>query len=151
MARFAALATVLIGGVFVIRGLAGVPQAETKSSNGFSHVVKLKKVYSQGGDRITIDSIRGPSDQRTAGNTYEVTGSYKLTSRDKATLAVFVTFAEPHPEISSEVSRDQTIEVSRGLGQFSLRFKMWHDNDTPHVSFYPAAASGGEPFGGVYF
>jgi len=146
--KSAAIAIGFICGALAFSCLAGAAQDQTRPSNDFSHVVRSGKTYSQAGDRIMIDEVRGPSDKRTIGNTYEVRGTYKLASRDQAVLGAFVTTSTSQPEVPHEVSPEQTMKISKGEGRFTLRFHMWHDGD-PHVSFYPAA--GGESFGGVYF
>ena len=145
--RSAMIASAFLGGGLALGCLAGAPQSSNPASNDFARVVAVRKTYSQDGDRITVDEVRGPVEKFVAGDTYEVRGSYVLRSRDKAILAAFVTTpaadSEPH-----DTSADQVKEVSRGKGRFRLRFHMWHAGD-PHVSFYPAG--GGGSFGGVYF
>lgn len=136
-----------ICGAFAFTCLAGAPQNKTNRHDDFSHVVRMNKTYSQSGDTITVDKVRGPSEKWTVGNTYEVTGTYRLASHDEALLAAFVT-VHSLPDVHSEPSPGQTVLVSKGTGRFILRFHMWQEGD-PHVSFYPAG--GGNSFGGVYF
>jgi hypothetical protein len=76
-----------------------------------------------------------------------VKGSYKLTSHDKASLAIYVT-GSSHSGKSHPKLPEQTITVERGEGHFTLRFQMWEEGN-PHVSFYPI--SGGESFASAYF
>ncbi|SPE38669.1 hypothetical protein SBA3_2920019 [Candidatus Sulfopaludibacter sp. SbA3] len=143
--KSAALAIAFLGGALAFSCLAGVPPKDD-----FSHVVRVGKTYSQqGGDRITVDQVRGPNDKWTAGNTYEVQGTYTLASRDKAMLLAVVTFKQPDPQISDRVKPEQMMEVSKGEGRFTLRFHIWHDTDAPHISLYPLPS--GDSFASVYF
>ena len=114
----------------------------------FSHVVRVAKTYSQNGDRITVDEVRGPSDRWAEGNTYEVTGSYVLATHDQAALAAYVTTPASNPETPHGDLPEQTMRITKGEGQFTLRFHMWQAGE-PHVSFYPSGSDGS--FGGVYF
>ena len=85
--RTAALA---IGFVFVALAFS----YQKKSSNDFSHVVQLTNLdqqpgpatWTSNGDSIAINEVRGPSDRWITGDTYEVRGTHKLSSRDKAGL-----------------------------------------------------------------
>jgi hypothetical protein len=140
--KTAAIAACCLGGGLAFSCLAGAAQDD------FSHVVRIGKSQLLNGDRITILEVRGPSDKWTAGNTYEVRGTYKLASLEKATLAAYVTTPASQPEVPHALSAEQTTTVSKGEGQFTLRFHMWHAGD-PHVSFYPAG--GGNSLFGVYF
>jgi beta-lactamase regulating signal transducer with metallopeptidase domain len=145
--RSAIIAAGFLSGALALGSLAGAPQNPNTSSNDFSRVVRLGQTWSHNGDRITVDEVRGPSEEFTAGNTYEVRGSYLLASGDKAMLAAFVTTSASQPETPHPVSADQVMEISKGEGRFTLRFRMWHAGD-PHVSLYPAG--GGEDIGGIY-
>jgi beta-lactamase regulating signal transducer with metallopeptidase domain len=146
--RSAAIAFGIIGGTLAFSCLAGAPQDQTKPQNDFSHVVQVKKTQSRSGDAITIDEVRGPSDEWTVGNTYEVRGTYKLASREKAMLGAFVTIPASQRDVHAKSLPEQMIAVSKGEGRFVLRFHMWQEG-RPHVSFYPAA--GGGSFDSVYF
>ncbi len=128
--------------------LLAAPQEQGARQNDFSHVVQIKKTYVRAGDMITIDQVLGPSEERVVGKTYEVTGTYKLASRDKAMLGAFVTISSHDRDIHPESLPDQKILVSKGQGNFTLRLHLWQ-NGAPHVSFYPS--QGGASFGGVYF
>jgi hypothetical protein len=128
--------------------LLAAPQDQGARQNDFSQVVQIKKTYVQGGDMITIDEVRGPSKERVVGNTYEVSGTYKLASRETAMLGAFVTIPSQDRDIHPESSPDQKIIVTQGQGNFRLRLHIWQAG-TPHVSFYPS--KGGASFGGVYF
>jgi hypothetical protein len=146
--RSTAIAFGIIGGTLVFSCLAEAPQDQTKPQNDFSHIVQIQKSHSQSGDTITIDEVRGPSNEWAAGNTYEVVGTYKLASREKAMLAAFVTISASQPDVHAKSLPNQTVVVSKGEGRFTLRFHMWQEGN-PHVSFYPAGA--GESFNSVYF
>ncbi len=112
-----------------------------------------------GDDRITIEEVRGTADTIKAGNTYEVTGTYRLATRDKAMLTVYVTGgggpaagldSDPRkglPAVNERQPSDSPT-VERGEGKFKLRWHMSHEGQ-PHVSFY--SADGGSGFAHVYF
>jgi beta-lactamase regulating signal transducer with metallopeptidase domain len=149
--RSAAIAFGFIGGTLAFSCLAGAPQDQTKPQNDFSHIVQLQKSHSHLGDTITIDEVRGPSDsdEWTVGKTYEVRGTYKLASREKAMLAAFVTISASQRDVHAKSLPDQIVVVAKGEGRFTLRFHMWQEG-SPHVSFYPAGG-GGASFNSVYF
>jgi hypothetical protein len=145
--KMAIIAAGFIGSALVLSCLAATPGAQN-TADKFSHSVKLASVFPQSGDSISVEEVRGTADTLSAGNTYEVKGTYKLVSHDKATIAIFVTVdkfkaGEAHPPLP-----DQKIIVEKGEGHFKLRFHMWQDGN-PHVSFYPA--KGGESFASAYF
>lgn len=99
------------------------------------------------GDEITIEEIRGTAKTFEPGHIYRIKGTYKLASRDKATVAAFTTAAN----VSDGKSRSlkvQHMSVRRGEGDFALFLPM-SCQGWPHVSFYPNG--GGEGFGGNYF
>jgi hypothetical protein len=142
--KIAAIAMCFIGGVIVLSCFAGSAASGQDSSSDFSHVVNLEPT----GDNIRIVEVRGPSDTLAVGNTYEVRGTYKLVSRDKALLMVNVTTDarqphEPHPNLPG-----QKMIVEKGEGNFTLQFHMWHEG-MPHVSFYPI--KGGSSFADRHF
>lgn len=143
--KFAAIAACFVGSVIILSCFAGSP-ASAQASDDFSHVVNLAETA--GGDLITITEVRGPSDTISVGNTYEVRGTYKLASHDKAMLAVYVTVEASAPHTSHPDLPNQRMIVEKGEGSFTLRFHMWHDGK-PHVSFYPA--KGGNSFAATYF
>ena len=138
-----AIAACIAGAALILSTVAGAAQ-----ENDYSHTMRVNKTWSEGGDSITVSLVRGPSEKYVAGNTYEVSGTYKLASRDKAMLAAFITSSAADAEIHHEISAEQEVIVSKGEGKFTLRFHMFHKGD-PHVSFYPA--EGGNSIGGVYF
>jgi beta-lactamase regulating signal transducer with metallopeptidase domain len=142
--KFAAIAISFVGCVIVLSCFAGSP-ARAQQSDDFSRVVNLAKTSS--GDSITITEVRGPSDKLAVGNTYEVRGTYKLVSQDKALLMVNVT-TENRPHESHPDLPKQRMIVEKGEGSFTLQFHMWTEGQ-PHVSFYPA--KGGHGFAARYF
>lgn len=162
------IASVFIGGALAIAAIAGPRSTLQQQSNApdLSHVVSLgtpQKADSQG-DTITVESVRGTAGTLSSGNTYEVSGTYKLASFGKAELGIFVT-SEAEPIVFRDTSGKsliildahadhhgpmpgQTEVVSKGIGHFTLRFHMWGPGN-PHVSFYPP--KGGESFLSTYF
>jgi hypothetical protein len=119
-----------------------------------SHVVhfEIGRTQLPEGDKITIEEVRGTADTMTAGNMYEVKGTYVLNSVDKAMLSVFKTVKANDPQNEQfknvPIQKTQTMMIDKGEGHFKLLFYMWQ-NGSPHVSFYPTG--GGDDVGGVYF
>lgn len=155
MTRLTSRTTVLIamgfiGGALLLSCFAATPMTRPGTSNDLSHVVRfeLGTTYLQHGDSITINEVRGTSDALTAGNMYQVKGTYKLASRDKALLATFVTTSGRQTDTPTPIMRTQKMTVDRGEGHFTLLFYMWQDG-SPHVSLYPVPS--GDSFAGVYF
>jgi hypothetical protein len=136
--KIAVLAVCLVCGVIALSGFAGYAPARPDSSTDFSHVVNLDG----NGDNIQILEVRGPSDRLMVGNTYEVRGTYKLVSRDKAVLALNVTTDGSKPHESHPDLPKQKIIVEKGEGSFTLQFHMWTEGN-PHVSFYPVKGGHG--------
>ncbi|MCL2640755.1 MAG: M48 family metalloprotease, partial [Phycisphaerales bacterium] len=102
------------------------------------------------GDNITITAIRGTWSKLEPGNTYRISGTYTLASRDHATLAVFVTADEDTLTLGRSEPYDpqqQTLSIKKGTGTFTLLLP-FKSKGHPHVSFY---SSDGSSFGGVYF
>src|ERR1039458_2833468 len=127
-----------------------------KAPDDFTHIVRLNKTWSSAdGDSITVEEVRGPSSDWITGAQYEVVGRYKLTSRDKAGLGVFLTTSSRRTE--PPVSPQQAMEVFKGEGQFRLRVRIWYELADcgigspcgPHVSLYPVPR--GEAFLDAYF
>ena len=121
-------------------------------SGGLSHRVAFEvgETYLRDGDRITIEAIRGTADTIKEGNVYEIMGTYRLASRDKAMLAVYTTVGNADPTAGRyrdvPDQKTQWMTVERGEGRFTLIFYMWQKGN-PHVSFY----SDRESFASVYF
>jgi beta-lactamase regulating signal transducer with metallopeptidase domain len=143
--KVAAIAMCFVGSVIVLSCFAGAPAVQ-QDSNDFTHVVNLAKTST--GDLITITEVRGPSDTLSVGNTYEVRGTYKLVSQDKALLMVNVTTEARQPHESHPNLPKQKMNVEKGEGSFTLQFHMWQEG-MPHVSFYPI--KGGSGFAPRYF
>jgi beta-lactamase regulating signal transducer with metallopeptidase domain len=137
--KVAAIAMCFVGSVIVLSCFAGAPSAQ-QDSNDFTHVVNLAKTST--GDLITITEVRGPSDTLSVGNTYEVRGTYKLVSQDKAMLSVGVTTDARQPHESHPNLPRQKKVVEKGEGSFTLQFHMWHEG-MPHVSFDPIKSGSG--------
>lgn len=147
--KFAVIATAFLGGAFFLTCLVAQPAAPRELDSPLSHQVRFAtgKIDFKTGDSITVRDVRGTSGTLSEGNIYQVTGTYKLVSRDRAELAAFVTTSGRHGG-STPVMRTQTITVNKGEGQFTLLFYMWQDG-SPHVSFYPLPS--GNSFAGIYF
>jgi hypothetical protein len=147
----ALIATGFLGGTFILCGFAAQtkPNHELRSNGPLSHKVRFStsNIDFKTGDSITISDVRGTSNELSAGNIYEVKGTYKLVSKDRATLGAFVTTSGKSGG-STPNMRTQMMKVDKGDGRFTLIFYMWQDGD-PHVSFYPYG--GGNSFGGIYF
>ena len=97
------------------------------------------------GDRIVIDEVWSTSPKFSVGDKVLVRGHYTLSSRDDATLSLFVTTFE---QVSVAVGKDQTLSVHSGSGSFEVSCEIRNEG-TLHVSFY--SADSGRPFGGIYF
>jgi len=94
------------------------------------------------GDKIMIEELRGTGQTITTGQTYCVTGSYTLASKDHADLSFFATTKNPNP---TPIDPKQTVRIKKGSGSFRL-IKTMNEDGYLHVSFYS-----GSSFGGVYF
>lgn len=145
--KLAAIAACFVGSVIILSCFAG-SLARAQQSDDFSHVVNLERA-----DNITITEVRGPSDTLVVGNTYEVRGTYKLTTHDKALLAVHVmTEGRPAPHSSASGQPRplprQKIIIEKGEGSFTLQVNYWTVGRL-HVSLYPI--EGGSSFAGTLF
>ena len=142
---FACVVVLLVVGVGVhSRGAAPVTP---KPEYSLAHFVpfELGGTWLRDGDNISIEEVHGTSDQIAQGNLYEIRGTYKLASHEKADLAVEVTSADTRHFPSL---RPQYMKVDKGDGHFTVYFYMW-TNGNAHMSFYPA--DGGSSFASVYF
>jgi hypothetical protein len=97
------------------------------------------------GDSITIQRVSGTSASIRTGETYCVEGTYTLTSKAEADLALFATTVGTG---STPTDPSQTMRIEKGTGTFRL-VKTMREEGYLHVSFYPVP--GGNCFGGVYF
>jgi beta-lactamase regulating signal transducer with metallopeptidase domain len=143
--KLAAIAMSFVVCVIVLSSVAG-SLARAQQADDFSHVVNLEKTAS--GDLITITEVRGPSDTLVVGNTYEVRGTYKLVSQDKALLTVGVTRDISQPFERHQNLPAQKMTVEKGEGSFTLQFRMWQQG-MPRVAFY--SLQGGPGFAVRYF
>ncbi len=146
--KVAAIAMCFLGGVIALSCFAG---AARQDADDFSHVVNLERT----GDNIKIQEVRGPSHTLVVGSTYEVQGTYKLVSQDKAILAVHVTTEgrprEPRAGMPTEKHSpqpNQTMIVEKGEGSFTLQIHLGAPGRI-HVSFYPV--QGGSGFAAANF
>jgi hypothetical protein len=98
------------------------------------------------GDNITIEEVRGTSEGITTGQTYCVSGTYTLASKEEAKISLFATATSGSGR--SQIDPSQTMHVTKGSGSFRL-IKTMNEPGYLHVSFYPAKSGSG--FGGVYF
>jgi hypothetical protein len=130
--------TLAVSAIVGVISLVGTRIMAQDSSKDFSHVVTRE----QSGDIIKVLEVRGPSDTITVGNTYEVRGTYKLVSQDKALLMVNVTVDGYKPHESHPDLPKQRMIIEKGEGSFTLQFHMWTEGQ-PHVSFYPAKGGHG--------
>jgi len=159
------VAVLLVGGVLALSAVA-TPQGEFATTS-LPHVVRVgapPQAKDVQGDTITVEKVRGTSSTLRPGSTYEVSGTYKLVSRDEALLAVWVTGVSRNrpvivrgryaPTLLTNLNDlhrplpDQQEIVSKGEGSFTLRFHLWGAGD-PHVSFCPY--EGGGSFLSTYF
>jgi hypothetical protein len=143
--KTAIIAMSFVACVIVLSCFAG-SFARAQSSDDFSHVVNLEKTVS--GDLITITEVRGPSDTLQVGNTYEIRGTYKLASQDKALLTVGVTRDIRQPFERHQNLLAQKMLVDKGEGSFTLQFHLWQEG-MPRVAFY--SLQGGPGFAVRYF
>jgi hypothetical protein len=111
----------------------------------FPYVIEFEQGLSQyvGHDLITINEIRGTSKDMQSG-ICRISGTYKLDSHDKATLAASVSARESKDSFGQWNSA-QRIDVSKGSGTFTLLLPI-SVRGFPHVSFY----TDGSGVSGVY-
>jgi len=125
-----------------------VEAADEQAPESFPYLVRIEIGDAEflPGDSIAIEEVRGTSENISTGQTYSVTGTYNLSSRDEAKLSFFVTATSGSGY--SRVERSQTVRVTKGSGSFVLSKRM-NESGYPHLSFYPVGKGSG--FGGVYF
>jgi beta-lactamase regulating signal transducer with metallopeptidase domain len=105
---------------------------------------ELGEAEFEAGDSVTIEQVFCSNEKLATGEIFVVRGTYTLTSRDAAEVALFITAPSPQ---GTPISPHQRARIAKGTGRFELRTTF--TNGSPHVSFYPAG--GGSGFGGVYF
>ncbi len=98
------------------------------------------------GDAIFIHQVRATSPKLEIGDTVVVRGRFDLQSKEKATLALYLTQTEGDGE--ERVSPTQRMEIKKGTGAFELVYEIKHTGAL-HLTFY--SIPDGKPFGGVYF
>ena len=125
------------------------PEGPAAATADLPYVIEFEQGATRflAGDEITIREVRGTAETFEPGNIYRITGTYKLASHDKASVAAYTT-ATNASRGKSRSLEVQTMSAVRGEGDFSLFLPMSYAG-WPHVSFYPHG--GGEGFGGVYF
>ncbi|HVS71900.1 MAG TPA: hypothetical protein VHQ47_11650 [Phycisphaerae bacterium] len=96
-----------------------------------------------GEDAIQITDVRGTSPQMDGG-IYRITGTYRLSSRDSATLAASVTARDAKDGVGPW-NKAQVTKVQKGEGTFNLLLPI-SIQGWAHVSFYDDHHS----LGGVY-
>jgi hypothetical protein len=124
-----------------------LPALEPAPVSQLTQVVKFQLGESgfHPGDSITISEVRGTSDRFAVDGTYQVRGTYTLTSQSHATLALSLSAKNPKDSYG-DWGKKQTIKITRGSGTFTLTERMACEG-YPHVTFYDETSS----FGGVYF
>ena len=98
------------------------------------------------GDGILIRQVQATSPNLGTNDEVVVRGQYHLASRQRATLAFYVTHdvaGKPDP-----YSPTQITEITNGSGEFKLSYRIPYAGSM-HLTFY--GDPNGGPFGGVYF
>ncbi len=98
------------------------------------------------GDSIEILEIRGAKAPFEVGATYLVRGAYTLASRDRASIALYVTPKQRNSK--TRTSGSEHVTLKKGTGRFELSVKFEHEG-WPHLSLYPVPS--GNAFGMMYF
>ena len=122
--------------------LPSLPQAPVSE---LTHIVAftIGQTEFQGNDRITITEVRGTSDTIQPGGTYQVKGTYHLTSHAQASLALSVAAIRPQ-DARGFWAPNQSITVYRGDGEFTV-YECIACPGYPHITFY----AGGQSIGDV--
>jgi hypothetical protein len=131
------LLPVLFGACLTACSNAAPPQAVS---------IKLGPTYFLDGDSVRIESVTSTSPNLEPGDTVSVTGRYRLQSRDKATLALYLTQTKG-AEIE-ETAPAQKCIAKRGWHKFTSVITVKY-RGLLHLTFYDCASD--KPFGGVYF
>jgi len=119
--------------------------AATNETPEFAYTVPFELGDSEfaPGDSITIQELRGTSDEVRTGETYCVTGTYTLSTEASARLAFYATTTNV---VTTPVGPQQTVSVQKGTGSFRL-IKRMTEPGYLHLTFY----AHGHGIGGVYF
>jgi hypothetical protein len=141
-----ALLTVIVGCVGTTpteQGKSAPPAASMQQEFPFAIPFEQGASKFAPGDQIVITDVRGTSADMKSGICV-ISGTYTLSSRDRATLAASVTAREAAQGVGPWNSA-QTITVNKGHGNFTLMLPISSDG-WPHVSFYGSFSD----FGGTY-
>jgi beta-lactamase regulating signal transducer with metallopeptidase domain len=98
------------------------------------------------GDAISIHQVLATSPKFEIGDHLVVRGQYRLASKEKATLVLFLTQTEGDGK--EVMSPTESMEVTKGSGEFELAYDVKHLGAL-HVTFY--GIPDGKAFGGEYF
>jgi hypothetical protein len=120
-------------------------QAKRKSAVTVIETTLGNKFFSHG-DSITIAEVKATSPDLKAGDKVIVKGRYKLSSKPKASLCLFMTATKGSGK--GPIHPEQQLDVTKGDGNFELSETMEGDGYL-HVTFYSVPE--GKPFGGMYF
>ena len=94
------------------------------------------------GDDILLQQVRATSPKLEIGSQIVVRGRYDLQSKEKATLALFLT--QTAGDGKESISPTQTMEVKQGTGEFELSYAVKHAG-VLHVTFH--GFPDGKPWG----
>jgi hypothetical protein len=100
---------------------------------------KLGPTYFRDGDSVRIASVTSTSPNLEPGDTVIVTGKYRLQSRDKATLALYLTQTKS-TEIE-ETAPAQKCVAKRGWHEFTSVITVKH-RGLLHLTFYDCPLEG---------
>jgi hypothetical protein len=144
------LSTILLLGV-AGWGLPAISfgDAPTTNPSDVSKEIQIQRGRSgfEAGDTIVITSVRGPGDAMAPGNSYEIQGTYILSSHDDARLFVGVT-SKAAGSADTDADSRQSAVVEKGMGEFDLVLP-FKASGYPFISFN--SSSGDVSFGELYF
>jgi hypothetical protein len=95
---------------------------------------------------IEITDVQATSPKLEKGDSVTVRGKYRLASRERAQLSLFLTATQGDGR--SEIVPAQTTRVERGRGEFELKTVI-ANRGALHLSFYDVET--GKSLGCVYF
>jgi hypothetical protein len=93
------------------------PAATGNPQYPFSISVDRGATAFQGGDEIVITDVHGTAKDLKPGNTYQITGDYRLTSQPDATLTAGIVATNGSSRV---VSGAQSTNLKNGVGHFSI-------------------------------
>jgi beta-lactamase regulating signal transducer with metallopeptidase domain len=127
----------------VVQPLTPAPDSD------LTHNVKfqLGKTEFSNGDEIVITEVRGNSDQFHVDGTYQVKGTYRLASADKATLVLELS-SKDRANAYGSWGKQQLVEITRGSGTFTLtdRFPI---EGFPHIKMYAGKSGSADLYFGA--